>query len=107
MSPNATKTGVVGKIIYLRRTYHFGPHKIAMYLKRYHDIEISPSGRRRSQRSRRSRRPRPASRSGQRRGRLGPLLVAIGHEPSRISPASLVIGMASPLLAIWIRCFLP
>ena len=43
-SPNATKAEVVGKIIYLRRHYHFGPHKIAMYLKRYHDIEISPSG---------------------------------------------------------------
>src|SRR4029453_15660514 len=24
--------------------YHFGPAKIAMYLKRYHDIQISPSG---------------------------------------------------------------
>src|SRR6266542_2475050 len=27
-----------------RQSYHFGPHKIAMYLKRYHDIGISPSG---------------------------------------------------------------
>src|SRR5438128_6890619 len=44
MSPNATKGEVVGKIIYLRRSYHFGPHKIAMYLKRYHDVQISPSG---------------------------------------------------------------
>lgn len=44
MSPNATKAEVVGKIIYLRRSYHFGPHKIAMYLKRYHDVQISPSG---------------------------------------------------------------
>jgi hypothetical protein len=35
---------VVGKIIYVRQHYHFGPHKIAMYLKRYHDIQISPSG---------------------------------------------------------------
>jgi transposase len=43
-SPNATKTEVVGKIIYLRQHYHFGPHKIAMYLKRYHDVAISPSG---------------------------------------------------------------
>jgi transposase InsO family protein len=34
----------VGKIVYLRSTYHFGPHKISMYLKRYHDIEVSPSG---------------------------------------------------------------
>lgn len=43
-SPNATKPEVVGKIVYLRRNYHFGPHKISMYLKRYHDVEISPSG---------------------------------------------------------------
>jgi len=43
-SPNATKAEVVGKIIYLRQHYHFGPHKIVMYLKRYHDIQISPSG---------------------------------------------------------------
>jgi transposase InsO family protein len=43
-SPNATRTEVVGKIVYLRRHYHFGPHKISMYLKRYHDVEISPSG---------------------------------------------------------------
>jgi transposase InsO family protein len=44
VSPNATKTEVVGKIVYLRRNYHFGPHKISMYLKRYHDVAISPSG---------------------------------------------------------------
>ena len=43
-SPNATSTEVVGKVIYLRRSYHFGPHKISMYLKRYHDVTISPSG---------------------------------------------------------------
>jgi transposase InsO family protein len=42
--PNATKPEVVGKIVYLRRNYHFGPHKISMYLKRYHDVEVSPSG---------------------------------------------------------------
>jgi transposase InsO family protein len=42
--PNATKAEVVGKIVYLRQHYHFGPHKIAMYLKRYHDIQVSPSG---------------------------------------------------------------
>ena len=35
---------VVGKIIHLRQTYHFGPAKISMYLKRYHDVEISHSG---------------------------------------------------------------
>jgi transposase InsO family protein len=44
VSPNATKAEVVGKIVYLRQHYHFGPHKIAMYLKRYHDVPISPSG---------------------------------------------------------------
>jgi transposase len=44
VSPNATKAELVGKIVYLRRSYHFGPHKIARYLKRYHDIAISPSG---------------------------------------------------------------
>jgi transposase InsO family protein len=44
LSPNATRTEVVGKIIYLRQHDHFGPAKIAMYLKRYHDIQISNSG---------------------------------------------------------------
>ena len=44
VSPNATRTEVVGKIIYLRQHYHFGPAKIAMYLKRYHDIQLSNSG---------------------------------------------------------------
>jgi hypothetical protein len=43
VSPNATRTEVVGKIIYLRQHYHFGPAKIAMYLRRYHDIQISHS----------------------------------------------------------------
>jgi transposase InsO family protein len=43
-SPRATPTEVVGKVIYLRTNYHFGPQKISMYLKRYHDIEVSPSG---------------------------------------------------------------
>jgi hypothetical protein len=32
------------QIIYLRQNYHFGAHKIAMYLKRCHDVEASPSG---------------------------------------------------------------
>ena len=35
---------MVGKIIYLRQNYHFGPDKIAMYLLRYHEVTISPSG---------------------------------------------------------------
>jgi transposase len=43
-SPNATSAEVVGKIIYLRLNYHFGPGKISMYLKRYHEISVSPSG---------------------------------------------------------------
>jgi transposase InsO family protein len=43
-SPRSTSAEVVGKIMYLRQSYHFGPHKIAMYLKRYHEITISPSG---------------------------------------------------------------
>jgi len=44
VSPNATKAEIVGKILYLRQHYHFGPQKIAMYLKRYHEITVSPSG---------------------------------------------------------------
>lgn len=43
-SPNATRAEVVEKIIHLRQHYHFGPRKIAMYLKRYHDVTISVSG---------------------------------------------------------------
>jgi transposase InsO family protein len=43
-SPQATPTEVVGKVLYLRTNYHFGPQKISMYLKRYHDVEVSPSG---------------------------------------------------------------
>ncbi len=42
--PKATSPEVVGKIIHLRQNYHFGPQKISMYLKRYHDITISNSG---------------------------------------------------------------
>src|SRR5687768_13121894 len=44
VSPGATHVDVVGKILYLRKNYHFGPGKIAMYLKRYHDVSISNSG---------------------------------------------------------------
>ncbi len=44
LSPRATQEQVVGKIIYLRQHYHFGPNRIAMYLKRYHEVQISPSG---------------------------------------------------------------
>jgi len=42
--PNATKPEIIAKIVYLRQTYHFGPWKIQMYLKRYHDIHVSSSG---------------------------------------------------------------
>jgi transposase InsO family protein len=41
--PHETPAEVVGKIIYLRQHYHFGPLKISMYLKRYHDIDIGHS----------------------------------------------------------------
>jgi len=35
---------VLGKIVYLRQHYHFEPHKISVYLKRYHDVQVSQSG---------------------------------------------------------------
>jgi transposase InsO family protein len=44
ISPRATSTEIVGKIIHLHQNYHFGPEKISMYLKRYHDVTISNSG---------------------------------------------------------------
>jgi transposase len=44
VSPRATRSEIVGKIIYLRQHDHVGPAKIAMYLKRYHDVDISSSG---------------------------------------------------------------
>jgi transposase InsO family protein len=43
-TPRATTADVVEKILWLRRQYHFGPAKIAMYLQRYHDVAISTSG---------------------------------------------------------------
>jgi transposase len=42
--PNVTSPEVVAKIVHLRRHYHFGPLKIAMYLQRYHDVQITHSG---------------------------------------------------------------
>ena len=42
--PHETPSEVVGKIIYLRTSYDFGPAKISMYLERYHDVEVSQSG---------------------------------------------------------------
>jgi transposase InsO family protein len=42
-SPRATPAVVVSKMLYLRQTYHFGPGKIADYLKRFHQIPIARS----------------------------------------------------------------
>jgi len=42
-SPRATSKAVVSKILYLRQTYHFGPGKIADYLKRFHQTQIARS----------------------------------------------------------------
>ncbi|WP_280267305.1 helix-turn-helix domain-containing protein [Nocardia wallacei] len=40
-APNATCAEVVDKIVHLRRNYHFGRGKIAMYLHRYHDVSVA------------------------------------------------------------------
>jgi transposase InsO family protein len=42
-SPQATPPEVVSKILYLRQTYHFGPGKIADYLKRFHQLSLAVS----------------------------------------------------------------
>jgi transposase InsO family protein len=42
-SPRATAREVVSKILYLRQHYHFGPGRIAVYLHRFHQIEIAGS----------------------------------------------------------------
>jgi hypothetical protein len=34
---------VISKILYLRQPYHFGPRKIADYLKRFHELSIAGS----------------------------------------------------------------
>ncbi len=39
--PNKTPEPIAEKILYLRRTYHLGPHRIMWYMARYHDIRIS------------------------------------------------------------------
>jgi hypothetical protein len=36
--PKGHPRGVLGKIICLCRRYGFGPAKISVYLKRYHDV---------------------------------------------------------------------
>ncbi|GMV23179.1 MAG: IS481 family transposase [Acidimicrobiia bacterium] len=42
-SPRATQPGVVTKILYLRQHYHFGPRRIADYLRRFHQISVARS----------------------------------------------------------------
>src|SRR5262245_3430655 len=42
-SPRATPREVVSKILYLRQHYHFGPRKIAAYLKRFHQLAVAGS----------------------------------------------------------------
>lgn len=42
-SPRATPREVVSKILYLRQTYHFGPGRIADYLKRFHQQALAVS----------------------------------------------------------------
>lgn len=42
-SPRATPPPVISKILYLRQHYHFGPGRIADYLKRFHDVSIAVS----------------------------------------------------------------
>ena len=42
-SPRATPHEVVSKILYLRQHYHFGPGKIADYLKRFHQVTVTRS----------------------------------------------------------------
>jgi len=39
-----TPAPIEEKILHLRRTYHFGPDRIAWYLERYHQIKISGKG---------------------------------------------------------------
>ena len=40
-SPRATPADVVSKILYLRQHYHFGPGKIADYLRRFHGVSVA------------------------------------------------------------------
>lgn len=41
--PRATPSDVISKILYLRQQYHFGPRRIADYLKRFHERSIAVS----------------------------------------------------------------
>jgi transposase len=42
-SPRATPPDIVSKLLYLRQHYHFGPGKIADYLKRFHGVSVATS----------------------------------------------------------------
>ena len=42
-SPTATPPAVVSKVLYLRQHYHFGPGKIADYLRRFHQHSLAVS----------------------------------------------------------------
>jgi transposase InsO family protein len=42
-SPRATPREVISKIVYLRQRYHFGPRRIAAYLKRFHQLGVAGS----------------------------------------------------------------
>ena len=42
-SPRATPREVVSKILYLRQHYHFGPARIAAYLRRFHQLTVARS----------------------------------------------------------------
>jgi hypothetical protein len=42
-SPRATPPAVVSKILYLRQQYHFGPGRIADYLRRFHQVSVARS----------------------------------------------------------------
>ena len=42
-SPTAIAPDVVSKILYLRQNYHFGPGRIAEYLKRFHQLTVAVS----------------------------------------------------------------
>jgi Homeodomain-like domain len=42
-SPRATPREVISKILYLRQRYHFGPGRIADYLRRFHHLTVARS----------------------------------------------------------------
>ena len=42
-SPRSTPCEVVSKMLYLRQHYHFGPSRIADYLRRFHGLSVATS----------------------------------------------------------------